>query len=674
METRRPSKTLADYLVIAVSPVLIMVLVHSLCFFLADVFYLGAAIGSVRWVLFWFVLAVVLIARIGIEKGDEYAMAYGIGLAIATGLYLLRVQPNVILDALLLAIIWFTAHKLTSNCTLIDENADASGQGLLQTIKGLPRIFRKSRAPVAETQTPPPIPPAPPIPPVIGALPKTVKPHVPGIWLIYYSLAALPIFGLGQILLPAGDMAARHRGFVYLFLYLAAALGLLVTTSFLGLRRYLRQRYLAMPGNVALGWVQFGVAGAAVVLCLALLVPRPGASNAWSVLHYQIGYQLHRASKFALRFNPPGTGPGRVGTQQPPTSQPPTTLPTAAQPPQTPQVPNPNQNPNGDGSNSGGEKSGGDGNQGTGQGQGGGSGQPEQPPPSPPPLPQSHQGRDSDQKSNSNSGGEKSGGNGNGTGQGQGSNSGDGNQGAGQGQGSSGQQQPQTHQEPNPHQNPNDNNSKQDTPRGGGSSSQPEQPPQPTAPPDVAIYNWVRILFWFAVIAALIWVIYRYRTAILMALRSMWAAIRKFIADLLALFRPRPKDVAQPSRIAATPPFETFENPFLTGADVTWSPQKLIIYTYEALQSWAIDRAIDPTGAPAATRGSPETPREFCRNLGEEMPEASDALEHLAFLYGHVVYGSSLPVQYHPEQLRQLWDIMSNPRPARPNPQELVAA
>ena len=82
MNTSRPTKTLADYLVIAVSPALIMVMVHSVCFFLVEVFYRGEAGGGVRWVLFWFVLAVVLIARIGIEQGDGQAMLYGLALAV----------------------------------------------------------------------------------------------------------------------------------------------------------------------------------------------------------------------------------------------------------------------------------------------------------------------------------------------------------------------------------------------------------------------------------------------------------------------------------------------------------------------------------------------------------------------------------------------------------------
>jgi hypothetical protein len=109
MNTSRPAKTAADYLVIAVSPALIMVMVHSVCFFLVEVFYRGEAGGGVRWVLFWFVLAVVLIARIGIEQGDGQAMLYGLALAAVTWLYLSTIQPNVIFGALLLGIVWFTA-------------------------------------------------------------------------------------------------------------------------------------------------------------------------------------------------------------------------------------------------------------------------------------------------------------------------------------------------------------------------------------------------------------------------------------------------------------------------------------------------------------------------------------------------------------------------------------
>jgi hypothetical protein len=534
MVPAKPSKTLADYLVIAISPALIIILVHSVCFFLVDIFYRSEAVSGVRWVLFWFVLAVVLIARIGIEQGDGHAMAYGLLLAGAAWAYLCVVQTNAIFGALLLAIVWFTAHKITSNCTLVDDEADASGQGLLPSLRQLPRLLRQRLPSFAKKTTAAPHPAATPAP----AAKKTKSPAAPpGLWLIYFSLAALPIFGLGQVLLPAGDVAARHRGFVYLFLYLTAALGLLVTTSFLGLRRYLRQRYLVMPGNIAFGWIQFGVIGAALVLCLSLLLPRPGGGEAWGALRYHVDYQLRRASEYAARFNPHGSGSGRPGDQSAPNT-----------PPGSP--------------SSDGQPSGQTGNSGAGPG-----------------------GQQSD--------------------------------------GSSGQ----------------------------SSSSGPQ--PNPSSGVDLspaagAIYPWLKLLFYLAALACLAWIFYRYRGPIL-------AAIRQFITALRAFFRPAARAVPAVTRAPAAPASKTFKNPFLTGADRVWPPEQLVTCTYDALQSWARDEKSPP--------GSPQTPREFCRQLAREIPDAAPAFEHLAFLYGHVAYGASFPANFDRDHLRLLWDYLALPRP-----------
>ena len=554
MDTGKPTKTLADYLVIAVNPALIMVMVHSVCFFLVEVFYRGEAAGGVRWVLFWFVLAVVLIARIGIEQGDGQAMVYGLALACVTWLYLSTIQPNVVFGALLLGIVWFTAHKLTCNCTLIDDDADASGQGLLQSLRRLPRLFRKDQVPAAKTVATPNASVSVPSP----KKEKAASSQIPGVWLIYYSLAALPMFGLGQTLLPAGDLAARQQGFVYLFFYLAAALGLLVTTSFLGLRRYLRQRRVVMPGKIALGWIQFGVVGAVLVLCLALLLPRPGGGEAWSALRYHVDYQLRRASEFAARFNPHGTGSGRAGNTATPGGQP------ENKPAQPGQAPSPNQDRNTSANDQGNQQYGGAPKHGTTTGQ--------------------------------------------------------------EGAGNSGKALPSL------------------------------------SPSAGSIYPWVKILFWLAAAGGLIWLLVRYRAIIFAAWQRAWAALRNFIAELLGLFRPASQTPQPASCAAGVPPFKMFKNPFLTGGDRIWSPEELIIYSYDALQSWVME--------PEAGHGSPLTPREFCRQLGGEIPEAADALEHLARVYGQVAYGGSVPDSYDPEHLRLLWDHMSNPRPVRSKREE----
>ena len=344
MTPLKPSKTPADYLVIGISLVLIMLLVGSLCFFLIEVFFQGETIGSVRWVMFWFVMAVVLVSRIGIEQGTGYAAVYGLGLAAATWLYLVRIHPAFILGMVLLGIVWWCAHKLTWDCTLIEDDEDASGSGLLQTAGQ----WKKAA---------PPEPPKNIAPKTIAAKAtkekkKSAVPHPPGLWVVYFSLAALPLFGVGQVLLPRDDAAARHAGFNYLFLYVLAAMGLLLTTSFLGLRRYLRQRYLPMPPMIAFGWIRFGVGLAAFVLIGALLLPRPGAGEAWLNMRRDVDYRLHQASDYALRFSPHGSGQGRSGNQSDKSSPPGDATATAKQP-QPGQGQSPAPNPNGTAQNQG---------------------------------------------------------------------------------------------------------------------------------------------------------------------------------------------------------------------------------------------------------------------------------------------------------------------------------
>ena len=75
--------------------------------------------------------------------------------------------------------------------------------------------------------------------------------HTPGLWVLYFSLAALPLFGIGQHWIPAAEAGRRRYVFSLLLVYVASALALLVTTSFLGLRRYLRQRRIEMPAPMA---------------------------------------------------------------------------------------------------------------------------------------------------------------------------------------------------------------------------------------------------------------------------------------------------------------------------------------------------------------------------------------------------------------------------------------
>src|SRR5438552_13457192 len=81
MAKDKPRQSLADYVTIALSPLLIMALVGSLIFFLLEIAYVGQYSGRLQWTLFFFVFAMVLISRISIEEGSGKAGIYGLALA-----------------------------------------------------------------------------------------------------------------------------------------------------------------------------------------------------------------------------------------------------------------------------------------------------------------------------------------------------------------------------------------------------------------------------------------------------------------------------------------------------------------------------------------------------------------------------------------------------------------
>ena len=91
------------------------------------------------------------------------------------------------------------------------------------------------------------------------------------------------MFGLGQWLVPAVQEDRRAWLFLYFLAYISSGMGLLLATSFLNLRRYLRRRKLKMPAAMTATWLSTGaimIVGltlAAAVLPLPLSAMRAGA-------------------------------------------------------------------------------------------------------------------------------------------------------------------------------------------------------------------------------------------------------------------------------------------------------------------------------------------------------------------------------------------------------------
>src|SRR6478752_8994898 len=89
MASEREPPSTADYVVTALSPVLVMRMVGSLVFFLVEVLYEGKYSGRLLYTLFFFVAGAVLVARIAIETDASRARLYGLILGIVTYIALL---------------------------------------------------------------------------------------------------------------------------------------------------------------------------------------------------------------------------------------------------------------------------------------------------------------------------------------------------------------------------------------------------------------------------------------------------------------------------------------------------------------------------------------------------------------------------------------------------------
>jgi len=163
MAASRPNQTLADYVTMAISPVLIMALVGSLCFFLVEVLQLGPFAERLKWTLFWFVFAVVLIARISIQIGAARARLYGLAMAVVGFIALqafVEFPPEhplapfrLAVNLGFMALVWWCANKLTWDCTRINDEVTEAGEGLLEAA-GLYQGAEKTAPSEASAQTP----------------------------------------------------------------------------------------------------------------------------------------------------------------------------------------------------------------------------------------------------------------------------------------------------------------------------------------------------------------------------------------------------------------------------------------------------------------------------------------------------------------------------------------
>lgn len=690
--SRRAPETLVDWLVEGIAPFLIMLLVGSLVFYLVEVFYLGDYQLRLLWVLGLFVMAIVCIARISMEEGSAYAALYAVPLAGAVALALAAfVQVTGPLAALgpalnwiLMGIVWWSAHKLTWDCTLIEGGRDFTGQGLMQTT-GLDRFFRVKPAADPVASKPEPTPP----PPDLSGTSSTAlaasanqpfwttwlqgerRAHAPGVWVVYFSIAALPLFGLGQWFIPAGDLSLRRRAFWLLVVYVAAGLSLLMATSFLSLRRYLRQRNLQMPGEMAAVWLGTGTAIVFVLLLLASFLPRPIPE--YSITH--LAPEIKAPQRTASRW-----GWGREGAKSKPKAAHTATQGTASQHAQQPGDQGQpsgntgkNQNSGSSGaagsqpsSGSSSEKSSANQNQqsaSNSQNSASGSPSSNQPMTDQQSQQQNHSqsGNSAEQPQNPSSNEP---------------NSSDPisqlkeNDPKGANQSSNNSQQP-NHSGSTPRQNSNSNSSTKSKSASKSDSTAQQQQPQPAdaqqtppLPNEVQIqpqnylaqavgqvfaylahaFKWFFYLLVAAIIAYFAW---KHREQ----LATAWQQLIKELLELWAKWfgSKRPSEVAAEPAAYVPPPkrFAEYADPFASGLAARWSLAELVRYTFEALEARGREQN--------CPRGSDQTPLEYAAAVGQVEPAFASEFRSLADLYGQLAFAGSAGSPQSRTLLQQLW-------------------
>lgn len=659
---RRSPETLADYLVVAIAPLLIMLLVGSLMWFLVEVFYVGEHKGRLLWIMAMFVIAIVGIARISIEEGLAYASLFGWALAASIALALVRLVENgLIIGGPIMALTWWAAHKLTWDCTVIDEDQDVSGQGLLQQM-GLdpsaptaPKSPPGTTTPAAslEATTSTEVPATPPWWETLWEPDR--RPHAPGVWVVYFSLAALPLFGIGGWFVPAADPARRALVFGLLVIYVACGMGLLLATSFLGLRRYLRQRKLEMPLEMTSTWIVVGVLMIVAMLLVAAILPRPSREYSLSQLPFTVTSAVRKANQFAF---------GKDGAKDDASQDKAKADPGESQKNE--------QSSDAKGKNSSGQTQGQSKN---------GSGKEQQAKKSP--SEGQADGEQSKSDSNQSQSGHK------GQASKSKSKSGQSKEGKSQGRNAESQKNQDTQQkdtqqkdkqqnsteqkqdddrqneQQNQRQDRQENNQDQQRQEQQPPESSSTQRPAPNRPsPAQAISQLtsflgtslsfaLRWIFYAALLVGLVVAVWYYRDE----LREAWAKLLLELNELLDWWfgRKKPTIEAAAVQAAVVPPprsFASYSDPFATGQARGMSWPQLVRYTFEALEAWGREHA--------CPRATGQTAQEFALALAQTEPQVGSGAQWLATCYGQLAYAPQASPPTSVDPLRALWAALGS--------------
>ncbi|GAB4130185.1 DUF4129 domain-containing protein [Thermopirellula anaerolimosa] len=670
-------RTAVDFFARLVNPVLVMMMVGSLAFLLQESFYRGDFPMRLRWVSGLFVFAAVLIAWITIEMGRVRAGLYLSPLLILGVVALDRFVETHILGipalttvfhVIVVVSIWLVCHHVMLDCLLLDEDAAPSGgKGLLEewASSPVPQASAEKeggsqnpseKAPIGERENV-----------ALGKFWDRVYPErpqgPPGRTVLYVLLGGLLVIAVAGLNGPAQGTA------VYAATYVASGLGLLMTTSLLQLRLYLRQRDLAMPGDAVRGW---GVVGGAVivgVLLLAWLLPKPAVPT-WSWGVY-LKSPLRKASAYAARAmepanTPTSKNPAAAASRKPSERQASTSVSGNTQ----------SQEPT-----SGAEKAGGGKNDTESEGDGSGESKND-------PARGRTAARETGPESSRNeskSGGAKA------EPTAEPSQSSSPQRTASERNQSREGEREVTKRSPDGGERSEDERTHHTSaekdqvgPQGAGQSragatatnteQSSESQTNPTSEdtrkkfqqslPQVSLNQvasgfafLLRLLIALAFVVAAAWLAWRYRHEVREVLRQWCEQLMRLMESLFGRRKAAGgNDSAAGPALSQSPPFSRFQDPFASGMAARQAPVWLVVYSFDALQAWG-----EQMGMP---RDPDETPKEYARRLRASGLRGPNAFDRLSELYNLAAYaGRSGTLSLSPEDRQALataWRYMTH--------------
>lgn len=335
-------RSATDYLIDAVTPFLVFLMVFSVVWFLLDVRFIYTEVGNreLRIFAFCMVMGVVALNRLIARDGSEESILYVVGLfgAVVAFTYFQTVSygmgsvargflDNPLtatgLNFALVAFLWWLTNRLTHECC-VDTNPHAGDVGILtgvardfanrskatapeQKKKEKRPLFKRPVRPVIEGMEIEPYDPTEWKPPDQTPRPKAEatmaeRPSArhPGMSVFYFSVPVMVAFALGLPVLLQGGVPFVFAGHLYVGVYTFSALMLLLLSSLASLREYFRMRSVIFPAAIGWWWIGLGLAMVLVVLVGAVSLPMPQMPGMAAIDEHEIDFWT-RGSSFELQ-------------------------------------------------------------------------------------------------------------------------------------------------------------------------------------------------------------------------------------------------------------------------------------------------------------------------------------------------------------------------------------